>query len=411
MAGVIVCNLLALSRQSSDENLFMKQHGALAANTTDNKLYESTGTAATDPWRCVDGTTANIAPVEMPDTAALVTRWAALATPRTLAAPYRGYYDRLYYNLAQGGAAAYAIAFNIMGTQYQNAATLSLYAAASTAYYNYTEVGSTVWVANQGLTPRPNNFIFTGLPNPGDTLTINGSTLTFVASGATGAQVNIAIDNNTMATNLANYLAGTPGPYGIITASVPSAHLNQINVQTNTFVATKSGARPSINAAAYASTTYNMSSVPEGASLNDQYIMAVALLPSSTNNGFDIGSRNSATKLRLRNQSGASFSVGNTVSSTNFPASASLIPHLMGAGRVSSGTQFGVDESYITVSGAVASATLPDVIDYGRAGGSGSDRVIFATGIFIGSGMVLGQTLQNTRNAIYEFGRSVGALS
>jgi hypothetical protein len=47
-------------------------------------------------------------------------------------------------------------------------------------------------------------------PNPGDTTTIGGTTITFVSSGATGNQVNIGVDNVTTTANLLTMLQASP---------------------------------------------------------------------------------------------------------------------------------------------------------------------------------------------------------
>lgn len=46
----------------------------------------------------------------------------------------------------------------------------------------------------------------TGQPSAGNTVTINGTTIEFVASGATGAQVNIGASSSATASNLLTYI-------------------------------------------------------------------------------------------------------------------------------------------------------------------------------------------------------------
>lgn len=60
-----------------------------------------------------------------------------------------------------------------------------------------------------GPTPASGSFTFTGQPAANDTITIAGSAVTFVASGATGLQVNIGANLAATLSNLLTFLQGS----------------------------------------------------------------------------------------------------------------------------------------------------------------------------------------------------------
>lgn len=66
-------------------------------------------------------------------------------------------------------------------------------------------------------------FTFYGNPSPGETVTINGTTITFVASGASGAQVNIGGSIAATASNLATYINANSGLGVTAIATTPSS--------------------------------------------------------------------------------------------------------------------------------------------------------------------------------------------
>ena len=91
---------------------------------------------------------------------------------------------------------------------------------------------------------------FTANPSAGDTVTINGVTITFVASGATGAQVAIGADASATATALATYLTAQTTNASLNVASyAASAGVVTITYKTvgttgNGFTLARSSAAP-----------------------------------------------------------------------------------------------------------------------------------------------------------------------
>lgn len=71
---------------------------------------------------------------------------------------------------------------------------------------SHNGMGQYMLPAPEDWQPRCGAFRFSGQPSNGQTITINGQTITFVTSGATGLQVNIGGNLSTTMTNLANVL-------------------------------------------------------------------------------------------------------------------------------------------------------------------------------------------------------------
>ena len=103
---------------------------------------------------------------------------------------------------------------------YLNQAILQSFGVVNSTIYSFingVQLGTVAYSnAAVGLPSRRSHgtVALASLPAAGDTITINGNLITFVASGAAGAQVNIGADANSTLNNLQTYINANKGTIG-----------------------------------------------------------------------------------------------------------------------------------------------------------------------------------------------------
>ncbi|CAB4162548.1 hypothetical protein UFOVP786_69 [uncultured Caudovirales phage] len=104
--------------------------------------------------------------------------------------------------------------------------------------------------AQTGDTYANGTLTFGGQPTANDTVTLNGTAITFKASGATGAQVNIGATATLTATNLLTYITTNTVALGINAAqagTVLTVEANAAGAVGNAITLAKSGTYPSLS--------------------------------------------------------------------------------------------------------------------------------------------------------------------
>jgi len=278
------------------------------------------------------------------------------------------------------------------------------------------------WSQYVAYTPITPKIVFNALPSNNQTLTINGHVITFVTGTPGANQLQIVSPNSAMAASLNTYLNNNTATYGIVTA-ISSSATNTLIITGDPHVITKSGTNPTLIGEAYLAGSYNMSaggSAAEGATKDDFALGGLSEQPSTTSNGYDIGSRTivdntnktPAAFLRLRNQGGATFGIGYPAG-TDYPQSNSVAPHDLIAMSWVDGNglhwQMGFDGALLSVQVNVSATATPDNVDIGRASGKYSDRPIFFTFQALASVLMVGNRLKTLVASISEMGKTLGA--